>query len=221
MRVTDPATLALSRLSDSSDCITWSVNQDIPTSQHPPSGIAPTGSSRRKKKPKTNVILRTRKKRHSKILFYALQKNGFLLPLKYLRSLAHLIVKQRTSSSLNHHTAKPPSPGWPRKVFERHPEVKPRNSDPIYWQRHDHSIHGKIKEWFSVIGPELHDRTIDPVNIYNMDETGVMLSGPRSLRFFVGKNYKLACKPTRHTRSFDLQKGLDCMSVFLEMISCQ
>ena len=189
MRVTDPATLALSSLSDSSDCITWSAksgyaNVPVSTLWH-----RANGRQSREEKAEKQRYLTDPEEKALKDFVLRFAKNGFPLPLKYLRSLAHLIVKQRTCASLNHHTAKPPSPGWPRKFFKRHPEVRPRKSKPIDWKRHDHNIHGKIEEWFSVIRPELHDRTIDPVNIYNMDETGVMLSGPRSLKVLVGKEY--------------------------------
>ena len=45
----------------------------------------------------------------------------------------------------------------------------------------------EIEKWFLLIEPGLHGCAIDPVNVYNMDETEVMLSGPRALEVLVGK----------------------------------
>ena len=39
--------------------------------------------------------------------------------------------------------------------------------------------------WFSVIGPQLVDLTIKRENIYNMDETGVLLSLLKKLKVLV------------------------------------
>ena len=44
------------------------------------------------------------------------------------------------------------------------------------------------REWFSIIGKELHAPTILQKNIYNIDETGALLSAPKSLRVLVGKD---------------------------------
>ena len=189
MRVTDPATLALSRLTHATDCTTWSARSgltDVPASTlwH-----RANGRPSREEKAEKQRYLTDPEENALKDFALRFAKNGFPLPLKFLRSLAFLIVNQRSSVPMDHHAVKPPSPGWPRKFFKRHPEVKPRKSKPIDWKRYDHNIYGKVEEWFSVIGPELHDRIIDPVNVYNMDETGVMLSGPRALKVLVGKDY--------------------------------
>jgi hypothetical protein len=44
------------------------------------------------------------------------------------------------------------------------------------WNRHDNNIHSKIIQGFEVIEAELRKPGIVPENVYNMDETGVMLS---------------------------------------------
>ena len=56
------------------------------------------------------------------------------------------------------------------------------------WNRHDNNIYDKITSWFDVIGPELSRRDILAENVYNMDETGVMLSKLGSVRVLVGKD---------------------------------
>jgi len=44
------------------------------------------------------------------------------------------------------------------------------------WKRHENNIYYKIKEWFEVISKVVQDLDIQPENVYNTDETGVMLS---------------------------------------------
>ena len=41
-------------------------------------------------------------------------------------------------------------------------------------------------QWFEVIGPELRRDDVLPENVYNMDETGVMLSMLGSIKVLVG-----------------------------------
>jgi hypothetical protein len=43
-------------------------------------------------------------------------------------------------------------------------------------------------KWFEVMGKELQNPALQPENIYNMDETGVMLNMPSSVKVLVGKD---------------------------------
>jgi hypothetical protein len=52
----------------------------------------------------------------------------------------------------------------------------------LNWDRHEKNIYGKITHWFEVIGKILQDPAILAENVYNMDETGVMLSMPGSVK---------------------------------------
>jgi hypothetical protein len=45
----------------------------------------------------------------------------------------------------------------------------------------------KVVQWFTVIGKELSDPAIVLENVYNMDETGVLLSVLSSLKVLVSK----------------------------------
>jgi hypothetical protein len=58
----------------------------------------------------------------------------------------------------------------------------------IDWKRHEIHIYDKVTEWFEVIDKVLHDPAILPENVYNMDETGVMLSMLGSVKVLVGKD---------------------------------
>jgi hypothetical protein len=56
------------------------------------------------------------------------------------------------------------------------------------WNRHDHTIYQKTVDWFSIIGEEFANPAILPENVYNMDETGVLLSVLGSLKVLVGRH---------------------------------
>jgi hypothetical protein len=56
------------------------------------------------------------------------------------------------------------------------------------WNRHEKNIYGKVIHWFKVIGKILQDPAILAENIYNIDETGVILSMPGSVKVLVGKD---------------------------------
>jgi len=43
-------------------------------------------------------------------------------------------------------------------------------------------------EWFTIIGPQLQEPTVLKENVYNMDETGIMLSALGSLKVLVGRD---------------------------------
>lgn len=120
-----------------------------------------------------------------------MSNNGFPIPIKYLRSLAFIIARQRSSvfqALATDETSRPPGKNWPQAFHKRHPELKAKRVKALDWNRHDSNIHDKITHWFEIIGKELHDPVILPENVYNMDETGVMLSMLSSLKVLVGKD---------------------------------
>ena len=45
----------------------------------------------------------------------------------------------------------------------------------------------KVTDWCEVVGKELQNPAILPENVYNMDETGIMLSMLNSVKVLVGK----------------------------------
>ena len=56
------------------------------------------------------------------------------------------------------------------------------------WKRHEINIYDKILHWFEVIGTVLKDSAILPENVYNIDETGVMLCMLNSVEVLVSKD---------------------------------
>lgn len=120
-----------------------------------------------------------------------MSNNGFPVPLKYLRSLALVIARQRSSvfqAPATDETIRPPGRNWPQAFCSRHPELKAKRVKALDWNRHDNNIYDKITNWFEIIGKELHDPVIVPENVYNMDETGVMLSMLASLKVLVSRD---------------------------------
>jgi hypothetical protein len=78
------------------------------------------------------------------------------------------------------------------------------------WARHDHNIHDKVLQWFTLIGKELHDPAIVPENVYNMDETGVLLSVLSSLKVLVSKQDLRNCRGAGVKRT--LVTAIECIS---------
>ena len=120
------------------------------------------------------------------VKFVLLMSNlGKPVRIKFIPSLALSIARQRSTSNK---PAKPPGKNWARAFEKRHPELKARKVRAIDWKRHESNIHDKIIHWFEVVGKLLQDPAILPENVYNMDETRVMLSMLGSVKVLVGKN---------------------------------
>jgi hypothetical protein len=105
--------------------------------------------------------------------------------IKFIPSLAFSVARRRCAAN---RPRKPPGKNWPRAFQKRHPELKARKVKAIDWKRHDNNIHDKMVHWFEVIATVLQDPAILPENVYNMDETGVMLSMLGSVKVLVGKD---------------------------------
>ena len=118
-------------------------------------------------------------------------RNGYPIPAKSLPFLAAVILRQRVNSSKSSTTCdicKPPSKKWRLAFYKRHPNVKSRRLKAIDWKRHDFHIYDKMVDWFQVIGRELQMLDVLQENVYNMDETGILLSAPTSMEVLVGRD---------------------------------
>jgi hypothetical protein len=109
---------------------------------------------------------------------------GFPVRIKYIPSLAFVIARQRTTNP----KIKPPCTSWVEAFKLRNPVLRSRKVKAVDWNRHDNNIYEKVPHWFEVIGKELQDPAIRPENVYNMDETGVMLCNLGSVKVLVGKD---------------------------------
>ncbi|KAF2137771.1 uncharacterized protein K452DRAFT_339928 [Aplosporella prunicola CBS 121167] len=142
-----------------------------------------------------------------------MSRNGYPIPIKYLRSLACIIARRRSSllhASTTGEAIHPPGKNWPQAFYKRYSELKAKKVKALDWKRHDINIHDKITHWFEVIGKELHDPVIKPENVYNMNETGVMLSLLASLKVLVGKDDPRGYRGTGVKRT--MVTAIECIS---------
>lgn len=118
---------------------------------------------------------------------FILQMSNFGYPvrIKFIPSLAYRLTLQRPPSD---RPPKPPHVNWTRAFRKRHPAIQARMVKALDWNRHEKNIYPKSVHWFEVIGPVLQDPAIRPENVYNMDETGVMLSMLGSVKVLVGRD---------------------------------
>lgn len=107
--------------------------------------------------------------------------------IKYVPSLAFSVVRQR-SSGTGSAVVKPPNKNWSRAFERRHPELKARKVRAIDWKRHEKNIHTKTTQWYQVIEGVVQHPAVRRENVYNMDETGVMLGVLGSVKVLVGKD---------------------------------
>ena len=117
-----------------------------------------------------------------------MDRNGYPLPVKFATSLAQVIATRRDShwaTRDENEAIPPPGKNWAMSFHKRHPELSAVRLKTIEWERHDHSIYEKCVHWFAVIGPQLADPILRRENIYNMDETGVLLSVLTELKVLV------------------------------------
>jgi len=113
-------------------------------------------------------------------------ERGFPIPVKFLGTIAHIIKRQRSSifqSLAADDGIRPPGKNWPQGFYKRHLELQARKVRPLDWARHD--IYDKVVGWFTLIGKELSNPAVLQENVYNMDETGVLLSVLNSLKVLV------------------------------------
>ncbi|KAJ5366098.1 hypothetical protein N7541_000039 [Penicillium brevicompactum] len=142
-----------------------------------------------------------------------LADNGYPLPVKFLRSLALIIVRQRSSNfQITDPSLKVRLSGknWPQGFYRRHPQLKARRLRAIDWKRDGRLIEDKVRHWFDIIGRELADPAILLENVYNMDETGVLLSVLNSLKVLVGKDDLRKHRGTTVKRT--LVTAIECIS---------
>jgi hypothetical protein len=127
--------------------------------------------------------------------------------IKYIPSLADSIARRRSTAS---RPVKPPGINWPRAFEKRHPELNARRARPIDWKRHKTHIYDKVTEWFAVISKVLQEPAILPENVYNMDETGFMLSMLDSVKVLVDKDDLRGHRGARAKRT--MVAAIECLS---------
>lgn len=110
---------------------------------------------------------------------------GTPIRIKYIPSIALSVTRHRPAPD---RPLKPPGKNWATAFGKRHPELNARRVKALDWNRHEKNIYQKVVHWFEVIGKVLEDPAIKAENVYNMDETGVMLSKLGSVKVLMGKD---------------------------------
>ena len=109
---------------------------------------------------------------------------GHPVRIKYIPYIAFGATRYRPAPS---RPANPPGKNWAKALEKRHPILQARRVKALDWDRHEKNIYSKICHWFEVIGKMIQSPDVLVENIYNMDETGVMLSMLGSVKVLVGK----------------------------------
>jgi len=94
--------------------------------------------------------------------------------IKYIPQIAFGATFRRPTTD---RPLKPPNKNWSKALENRHPELTARRVRALDWNRHEKNTSEKISHWFEVIGEVFQNPDILPENVFNMDETGVMLVG--------------------------------------------
>ncbi|KFA82005.1 hypothetical protein S40288_08005 [Stachybotrys chartarum IBT 40288] len=115
------------------------------------------------------------------VVQYLLQMSDLGQPIrmKFVPSIAFRVTRHRPASD---RPLKPPGRNWTKALEKRHPELIARRVKALDWNRHEKNIYKKITHWFEVIQNVLQDPAVLAKNVYNMDETGVMLSMSGSVK---------------------------------------
>jgi hypothetical protein len=132
---------------------------------------------------------------------------GQPIRIKFIPSIAFCVTRQRPAAE---RPFKPPGRNWTKALETRHPVLKARRVGALDWNRHEKNIYGKVTYWFEVIGKILKDPAILAENVYNMDETGVMLSMPGSVKVLVGKDDQRKYRGARVKRT--TATAIECIS---------
>lgn len=121
------------------------------------------------------------------IVKYLLQMSnlGHPVRMKFIPSLAFRVTRHRRTTD---RPLKPPGRNRSKALEKRYLELIARRVKALDWNRHEKNIYGKITHWFEVIKDVLQDPAVLVGNVYNMDETGVILSMPGSVKVLVGKH---------------------------------
>ena len=140
---------------------------------------------------------------------FMLQMNDLGQPvrIKYSPQLAFSVTRRRPTAD---RPSKPPGRNWPQAFQKRHPEPEAKRFRALDWNRHDINIYDKITDWFEVIGKVLEDPAILPENVYNMDETGIMLSMLGSIKVLVSKDDRRGYRGARVKRT--TVTAIECIS---------
>jgi hypothetical protein len=105
--------------------------------------------------------------------------------MKYIPSIALLAISNRP---IQERPYRPPGKNWAKALENRHPGLKARRVKALDWKRHEKNIYEKIINWFEKIRSVLEDPLVLAKNVYNMDETGIILSMLSSIKVLIDRD---------------------------------
>lgn len=132
---------------------------------------------------------------------------GTPVRIKYIPAIAFSATRHRSEAD---RPVKAPGPNWAKALETRNPELKARRVKALDWNRHERNIYEKVEHWFEETEKVLEDPAILPENVYNMDETGVMLSVLGSVKVLVGKDDTRDYRGARVKRT--MVTAIECIS---------
>lgn len=132
---------------------------------------------------------------------------GTPVRIKYIPSIAFSVTRGRPESD---RPLKPPGKNWAKSLERRHPRLKAKKVKALDWDRHEKNIFPKIEHWFDKIGKVLGRPDVTQENVYNMDETGVMLSKLGSIKVLVRHDDKRDYRGARVERQ--MVTAVECIS---------
>ena len=142
-------------------------------------------------------------------------RNGHPLQVKDLPLLAAVIVRQRSSVfqlPAADQDVHPPTKTWTQAFKKRHPDICSRRLKALDSRRDGPNIRDKVIHWFEIIGQELRNPSILPENVYNMDETGIILSAPHSMKMLVSRDVLCSTRGVGVQRT--LVTAVECVSAW-------
>lgn len=143
-------------------------------------------------------------------------RNGYPARVKDLSRYAAILLRKRGLQRGPETTLTAPagrlSPGkdWPQAFCKRHPELKVARLKALDWRRHEKNIYAKIVCWFDIMRAQLEETNILQDNVYNMDETGILLSALGSSKYLVSSDMEKAHRGTGARRT--LITAVECIS---------
>jgi hypothetical protein len=78
------------------------------------------------------------------------------------------------------------------------------------WRRHEKNIYAKTVNWFDLMRVQLEETGVMQENVYNMDETGVMLSVLGSSKYLVSAEMQKTHRGAGSKRT--LITAVECIS---------
>ena len=143
-------------------------------------------------------------------------RNGYPARVKDLRRYAAILLRRRapqrqgrTPSEVPAHS-QTPNKDWPQAFCKRHPELKVARLRALDWRRHEKNIYAKVVNWFDLMRVQLEETGVMQENVYNMDETGVMLSVLGSSKYLVSAEMQKTHRGAGSKRT--LITAVECIS---------